>query len=324
MPYDSPAEQGGQRSKPDSIVRLRPPTWVIAEQALITPAAHDGLVSVSVIIPCYNAASTLRSQLAALAQQVYEGPWEVVVVDNRSSDGSANLALAMADRFPRLRVIRAAERQGVSYARNAGARAAQGDLLVVCDADDIVGPHWLDELVRAAHFGHLATGVNSSGLHPPLESLDEQISAHSFESVPFASGCNMAVWKYVHELVGGFDELYAAGADDVEYSLRVQLLGGTIVLCPSAWIFYRPRPDIRSAFWQWWYYSRGSVRLYRQYKSRGMTWRGTSDALRSWLSMLLQAPALLRTETERRYFAQLLGRNLGRLAASAHYGVWAP
>ena len=56
--------------------------------------------SVSVVVPAYNAAATLAEQLEALAAQQYEGDWEVVVVDNGSTDGTADLARRYAGRFP--------------------------------------------------------------------------------------------------------------------------------------------------------------------------------------------------------------------------------
>src|SRR5204862_175427 len=80
---------------------------------------------VSVLIPVRNAARLLPDQLNALAAQDYDGPWEVVVADNGSSDGSASVARRLAGRLPSLRVVDASGRRGAGPARNAGAAALQ-------------------------------------------------------------------------------------------------------------------------------------------------------------------------------------------------------
>src|SRR6059058_4106784 len=95
---------------------------------------------VSVVVPAYNCADTIDVQLAALAEQDYDGRWEVVVVDNRSTDDTADRARRWSDRLPGLRVVDASERQGVSHARNRGIEEARGDLIAICDADDQVQP----------------------------------------------------------------------------------------------------------------------------------------------------------------------------------------
>src|SRR5438045_2944663 len=101
---------------------------------------------VSVIVPVRNGARWLGQQLAALERQRYGGRWEVVVVDNGSSDGSAAVAGDWAGRLA-LRTVGANRRRGINVARNAGAAVACGDLLAYCDADDQVAPGWLEALV---------------------------------------------------------------------------------------------------------------------------------------------------------------------------------
>jgi hypothetical protein len=82
-----------------------------------------------VVVPAYNAAATLGEQLEALAAQPYEGDWELVVVDNGSTDGTADLARRHHRRFPAFTLVDGGLRRGHSAPRNAGARAARGELL---------------------------------------------------------------------------------------------------------------------------------------------------------------------------------------------------
>ena len=81
------------------------------------------------VVPAYNAAATLGDQLDALAAQRFEGDWELVVVDNGSSDGTAELARQHRWRFPAFTLVDGGSQRGHSAPRNAGARAARGELL---------------------------------------------------------------------------------------------------------------------------------------------------------------------------------------------------
>ena len=99
---------------------------------------------ISVVIPVRDGAATIGDQLEALGQQTYQGEWEIVIADNGSTDGTAELA-ERSWSHPRaaLRVVDASSRPGSSFARNRGAIEAAGDFLAFCDADDIVAPGWL-------------------------------------------------------------------------------------------------------------------------------------------------------------------------------------
>ncbi|MET8542306.1 glycosyltransferase family A protein [Kitasatospora sp. NPDC004799] len=88
------------------------------------------------------------------------GPWEVVV-DNRSSDDTVATALRWADRLPDLRVVAAPTRAGINHARNAGATAARGDVLVFCDADDTLA-YAPDAVMRYHQREHLGPLVRQA------------------------------------------------------------------------------------------------------------------------------------------------------------------
>ena len=93
---------------------------------------------VSVIIPAFNAAATLAPTLASALAQSY-ADLEIVVVDDGSTDATAEIATAFADRDPRVRVIITAN-GGVAKARNRGIAEARGELLAPLDADDLWHP----------------------------------------------------------------------------------------------------------------------------------------------------------------------------------------
>ena len=103
------------------------------------------LPSVSVVIPCHNAAPFLAEAVeSALAQNGVRV--EVIVVDDASTDGSREIAQGFGDRIRRIDL---AENRGASAARSAGADAAMGDALIFLDADDLLEPGTLAALAAA-------------------------------------------------------------------------------------------------------------------------------------------------------------------------------
>lgn len=103
-----------------------------------TAAEADELLrSVSAVIPVRGPARLLTEQLAALGNHVAEIDGEIVIADN----GSPSLATVLRPDLPcTIRVVPALGGRGASYARNLGAAAARGDVVVCCDADDIAAP----------------------------------------------------------------------------------------------------------------------------------------------------------------------------------------
>jgi glycosyltransferase involved in cell wall biosynthesis len=108
-----------------------------------------GCESVSVIIPARNAAATIEAQLEAISKQTYSGPWEIIVVDNGSTDGTEHVVRAWRQRLPNLLLVSAPHAQGANYARNVGCHSSRGGLLLFCDADDIVESDWMAAMVEA-------------------------------------------------------------------------------------------------------------------------------------------------------------------------------
>lgn len=112
------------------------------------PGAESG-PPVSVLIPCFNEGPNLAETLrAALALQW--GDWEVIAINDGSSDDTGQQLEAMAALHPRLRVVQLASNQGKALALQAGALLARHELLVCIDGDALLEPHAVGWLVR--HF----------------------------------------------------------------------------------------------------------------------------------------------------------------------------
>jgi glycosyltransferase involved in cell wall biosynthesis len=206
--------------------------------------------SVSVIVPAYNAAATLVDQLEALAAQQYDGDWELVIVDNGSTDGTADLAGRYRQRFKAFTLVDGGSRRGHSAPRNAGAIAARGELLAYCDADDVVAPGWLQAMADAARDYDLIGGwldvrplnddATRSWHQPwPRDRLRSWL-------LPSAVSANFAIWADVLRDLGGWSSEYEAGAEDTELSWRAQLAGFRLGFAPDAVVYYR----YRSGLWE--------------------------------------------------------------------------
>lgn len=94
---------------------------------------------ISVVIPLYNKADKIKDTLVSVFTQTYSD-YEIVIVDDGSTDGSADIVEQLAD--PRIRLIRQAN-AGVSAARNHGIEEARGEFIALLDADDLWKPEYL-------------------------------------------------------------------------------------------------------------------------------------------------------------------------------------
>ncbi len=102
-------------------------------------------VKFSIVIPTYNRASELRQTLASLAKLKASAPWEVIVVDNNSSDDTRQLVQQAVDTFPATLRYLFESNVGRSSALNTGIRAANGKIIATTDDDVRVESDWLDQ-----------------------------------------------------------------------------------------------------------------------------------------------------------------------------------
>jgi glycosyltransferase involved in cell wall biosynthesis len=114
---------------------------------------------VSVVIPVGRVDGDLPAQLDALATQGYAEPWELVLslnTDDRAERRALEALLADRPGLPAT-IVDSSDVRSASHARNVGAAAASGELLLFCDGDDLADPVWMAELVVALD-GHRAVG----------------------------------------------------------------------------------------------------------------------------------------------------------------------
>ena len=99
-------------------------------------------MELSVVLPTLNGAKTIGEQLAALLHQTTSRPYEVIVVDNGSTDDLSDVVTAFQAGPVPVSLITAVP-PGLNRARNAGVKFADGENILLCDCDDIVGLVWM-------------------------------------------------------------------------------------------------------------------------------------------------------------------------------------
>ena len=272
-------------------------------------------VLVSVVIPAYNAEETIGAQLEALGRQDYEGPWELIIADNSSTDRTRDVVASFDEQFPRLRVVDASERRGPAHARNAGAAAAEGDLLLFCDADDVVSRSWIRAMAQASLSDDLLGGVGALTRMPDTAVLPcAPPHPTQFPFLPWVKAANLGVRRELFEAAGRFDETRLTG-EDVDLCWRIQLQGVPLRFVADAHISYRERDSLRDAVARTYGFGSAAHELYLVYKDRGAPHPGLRWALRGSLRLLGRAPMLLLGADSRRRWLTRASGVAGRLSA---------
>ncbi len=283
---------------------------------------------VSVVVPVHNAADVLPDQLDALVGQQFAGDFEVVIADNGSTDDLAAAVAPYADRLD-VRVVPAHERRGVSHARNAGCRAARGDLIAICDADDVVTPGWLEAFVAASPTGDLLGGtLELELLNAPRAVRWRDIFPRSLNVslrfLPFPQGCNVALWRDVFEATGGWDEDLVAGGDDADFAWRAQLSGSTLTLVDDALVHYRVRDSLTATMRQTVAYAEARGALLRRFRSHGARGSTPREVLKRvvWLATRVWYLAMPWSWRQGRWLVKAASL-WGGVRGSVRHRVWA-
>ena len=270
----------------------------------------------TVVLPARNAADVVEQQLQALAAQELRERWEVILVDDASTDGTASVLERWASRRRDARLLRTSP-LGTAGARNLGVEHARSDRLVFCDADDVVWPGWLAAHVAALEVDELVAGAfDHRRFRPSGERLDgaRVVPPGTTEWLPFADTANASVRRGTFEGVGGFDAGLTVGSDK-DFSWRVQVAGTTLRFEPSAVVSKRPRADLRGTFRQFYRYGRGNPVIFGKLRSSGMPRTDPRYiALRYWW---LATSWRRMDEAQRLVWTQTLALHLGRAVGSA-------
>ncbi len=276
----------------------------------------------SVILTVRNGSRELPEQLESLAAQHYTGSWELLVVDHGSTDHTVEVAMAFASRLP-IRIIDAAAEPGAAAARNLGATAATGELLLFCDHDDVLDQHWIEEMVAAlerypAVGGALELDQLNGAVYPLLH-------RGTWSELPRVEGylaasptANFAAWASAFWAVGGFDTAYAVSYD-VDISIRLQQAGFELGFAPAAVVHYRDRRSLAALTKQRYRYGLERPLLYRRLRDNGFPRTPVGPGVLGLLRLPFLAVRAAPSCPGRRWFLRTAAQRVGRLAGSIRY-----
>jgi glycosyltransferase involved in cell wall biosynthesis len=211
----------------------------------------SGCLRVSVIIPTWNGAGKIECCLNALRNQAFGRPFEVIVVN----DGSSDNTLQVLEQFPEVRVVTQAN-SGPAAARNRGAQEATGDLIVFTDDDCEPSANWLTEMLKpfddpeivAAKGAYRTrqTGIVARFVQTEYEDRYRMMAEEP--TIDFIDTYSAAFRRDRFIEMSGFDTSFpVASAEDVELSYRMSAKGWKMVFVPAAIVYHR-HPDSLNAY----------------------------------------------------------------------------
>lgn len=291
------------------------------------------------MLSTYNRCAQLSSALGALKTQTGGVHYEVIVVDNNSTDDTRALVEGQLGHFPNLRYL-FEPRQGLPHARNAGILAARAPIVAFTDDDVEVGPEWVATIkrvfddhadvdmiggrVRPIWPGALPPWFTPTQLGPFAlgERGDAPIRVSASNAAPCLVGANFAFRREVFDRVGLFDPDYVK-SQDREIQLRLWRAGGVGLYVPDLAIAVKVPPErLTKRYFRHWY------TMYGIYHSRmrlldaidrhgrlvtpggrtffgvpGFLYRSLLKSLWHWGAALLQfdSPAAFHWENRSRY-----------------------
>lgn len=277
---------------------------------------------VSVVIPCRNCGDTLDEQLRALVEQDWPAGYEVLVVDNQSTDNTAAVVARWAETHPQVRLVQADSQAGLNYARNVGFEHAIYDCLLVCDGDDIVSAGWLGKMAAAIQEHAFVTGpLELYRLNPPwlAESRGPTLDgpATFYGVFPYASGGNMGLRRDVWSSLGRFDA-NVSGVEDVEFSLRAWRAGIPLHFARGAAVHYRYRERARDLWRQGKAYGAGRPLIVKHMRRLEVRRPPRIAGWRSWAWLVMNLPRIYSRPGRARWL-WVAGNRWGHIVGSVRH-----
>jgi GT2 family glycosyltransferase/glycosyltransferase involved in cell wall biosynthesis len=282
----------------------RPARFVPLRSARALSARTEKRPSVSVIVLTWNGAAFAEDCLTALEAQDYR-EFEVIVVDNGSSDGTPKL---VAERFPRAKLISNERNLGFAAGNNIGLRASTGDLIVLLNQDTQVRPGWLEALASTfddptvaiagckllypdgtiQHAGGYLFGSRGDSDHWGRHALDDGRFDEAMD-VEYVTGAALAIRRTVVDKIGLLDEAFGpAYYEDTDWCYRARAAGFRVVYQPRAIVTHHESVSTEaSSYGQKQALNRGRVRflfkhlalneLLQEFRAAEMAWLPTLD-----------------------------------------------
>lgn len=211
-----------------------------------------GDLDVSVIIPVRNGTSSIPALLGRLREQTLaKERYEVIVVDNASTDGTGALAAKLGADVVEEPIANR------SRARNRGAAAARSRLYAFTDADCVPHPDWLERLLACAGSAPLVAGEVKVSVRPHPNAIERferlwRFAQAAWVEQGWAATANLLVEADAFDVVGGFDPTWRHIGEDVDFCFRARAAGFGLAYCGDAVVEHDAeralRPLLRRSF----------------------------------------------------------------------------
>ena len=227
----------------------------------IDEKAEKNINKCSIIIPVFNKLEFTKQCLDALYEVTPNGLFELIVVNNASTDGTKEFLNEFAKTHPNVKVIHNQENLGFAKACNQGARAAKGKYLVFLNNDTIPLKDWLEEMLKIIETEKNVGIVGSKLLYPNntiqhagvaiADFLQSICPYHIHRKSPAdapevnvvkdyqaVTGACMLIPKELFDRLGGFDEGFLNGYEDVDLCFQVREAGYRVVYTPKSVLYH--------------------------------------------------------------------------------------
>lgn len=295
---------------------------------------EDNLPFVSVIVPVYNGEKTIEECITSLLNQKYpKDRYEIIIVDNNSTDNTAQII----QRYP-VRYLKEEKIKSSYAARNKGVKNAKGEILAFTDADCIASDKWLKEGVKSfdeEKVGCVAGKIKGYLPNSEVEKylieknvLSQEITLNHF-FLPFPQTANVFYRKDVFAKIGFFEERWVSGGD-ADFAWRMQIeTSYRIKFSPEAIIFHKHRSTAKAMFVQRIKWGKGSVLLYKKYKNKMPRW-GIKNTYKEFIWFLYLLESFIKSkifshkqDKKIKYdIISFLGRKIGMFIGSVSNRVY--
>jgi glycosyltransferase involved in cell wall biosynthesis len=196
-------------------------------------------VSISVIIPAYNYGHFIAECMQSVLNQTHKN-WECIVVDNGSTDNTAEEVKKFTEKDTRFIYVKTAQ-NGVSFARNKAVELSKGTFILPLDADDKIAPTYLELAEKVLRTKPEVKLVYARAELFGASSGEWQLPAYSFRDLLIENSvfCSALFRKTDFQETGGYNENMKAGFEDWDFWIKLLKSGGEVYQIPEILFYYR-------------------------------------------------------------------------------------
>lgn len=190
------------------------------------------LDDLSLVILSYNRQDELLNNIIPLCEDSLKTGFELIIVDNASTDGSREVLVELSNQYPGLRVIYNDKNLGVAEGRNTGWQAATRNFILNIDDDTRISLMEIIALHQFAIEKPDAGVISPRILHAITEAAQNDHGDKEYEPANFHGACHL-VRRDVYRKVGAIDPACSFGGEEIDYSIRVRAAGYKVIYTPN-------------------------------------------------------------------------------------------